>query len=104
MPELRGYTDLQDIENNFFVYDLTDLVLANKFQDVNNNLSGSLLFKKNYNGLIYFEVTARQYADYETYTNMTSYQFFNTDDLFILIEDKYFPDFTAQEIIDFLEN
>lgn len=101
---LIGYTDINDVLNNFTFNpaDIPDLLIADATENMELNYSGCLLFKHIYGSIEYYEVVVRDYCGCNMYTNQNSSQFFNTTDLLNFINGKYFLSLSQQEILDIL--
>lgn len=99
---LIGFTDTNDILNNFLINpaDVPDLLIADSTENLEYNYSGCLLFKHKYGNIEYFEVVVRDYCGCNMYTNQMSYQFFNINDLLSFIAGRYFLSLNPQDIID----
>lgn len=103
---LIGYTDTNDILNNFMINpaDISNLLIADATENIELNYSGCLLFKYTYGSIEYYEVVVRDWCCCNMYTNQNSSQFFNTTDLLNFIDGRYFLSLTSQQILDIVNN
>lgn len=99
---LIGYTDTNEILNNFLInpVDMQDLLIADSTENMEFNYSGCLLFKHIYGNVEYYEVVVKDYCGCNIYSNQNSSQFMAINDLINFIAGRYFLSLNPQQIID----